>query len=94
MSFNNLDIDIKFEGDGINEVGYDPSGRIIVEIDEKYFRPTEVDTLLGDYSKAKSILGWEPEYSVEMLCKEMVTSDYNYFANKISEESIYRKVFG
>lgn len=94
MSFNNLDIDIKFEGDGLSEIGFDPSGRILVEVDPKYFRPTEVDTLLGDYSKAKSVLGWEPEYSVEMLCKEMITSDYDYFRNTISQEPIVRKVFG
>jgi len=94
MSFNNLDIDIKFEGDGLTEIGFDQSGRILVEIDPKYFRPTEVDTLLGDYSKAKSVLGWQPEYSVEMLCKEMVTSDYKYFSNNLSKESIVSKVFG
>ena len=94
MSFNNLDIDIRFEGDGLNEVGFDPSGKILVEVDAKYFRPTEVDTLLGDYSKAKSVLGWEPEYSVEMLCKEMVLHDYGYFKKNIHEDSILRKVFG
>jgi GDPmannose 4,6-dehydratase len=94
MSFNNLDIDIRFEGDGLNEVGFDPSGKILVEVDAKYFRPTEVDTLLGDYSKAKSVLGWEPEYSVEMLCKEMVLHDYGHFKKNIHEDSILRKVFG
>jgi len=77
LSFNYLNIDIQFEGEGLNEVGFDKSGRILVEVDSKYFRPTEVDSLVGDYSKAKSVLGWSPKYTVEKLCEEMVNSDYS-----------------
>ena len=51
-------------------------GDPIVKVDKKYFRPSEVDTLLGDPSKAKTKLGWEPKISVEMLCKEMIEEDY------------------
>ena len=70
----NLDMDLYWEGDGLNEVGYVNSKKTIY-IDERYYRPTEVDNLLGDSSKAKKILGWTPEYSFEDLVKEMVESD-------------------
>jgi GDPmannose 4,6-dehydratase len=73
-----FDMDIKWEGEGLNEKGIDEnSGKTIIEIDEKYFRPTEVDVLLGDYSKAKKKLGWKPEISFEELITEMCESDYN-----------------
>ena len=94
MSFNHLGIDIQFRGEGLNEVGFDKSGRVLVEIDPKYFRPTEVDTLLGDYTKAKTVLGWEPEYTVEKLCEEMVNSDYKYFKNNLKQDPTFTKVFG
>ena len=80
MTFKYLDIDIEWSGDGINEKGIDmKTGKTIVQIDEKYFRPTEVDQLLGDYTKAKNVLGWTPKYSVEQLCQEMVQYDYDRF---------------
>ena len=50
-------------------------GDVIVRVDPRYFRPTEVETLLGDPSKAKAILGWEPEITVEEMCAEMVAND-------------------
>jgi GDPmannose 4,6-dehydratase len=50
-------------------------GQVIVEVDPEYFRPTEVDQLIGDASKAKEKLGWEPRYSLEKLIEEMITSD-------------------
>lgn len=78
MSFKFLNIDVIFSGEGLDEKGYDKkTGKIIVEIDEKYFRPTEVDSLLGDYTKAKNTLGWVPECQVEELCHEMVQSDFD-----------------
>ena len=65
-------LQILWEGDGINEVGINKlTGKVVVRIDEKYFRPTEVETLLGDASKAKRILGWEPEYSFDDLVEDM-----------------------
>ena len=77
MAFKYLDINIKWVGVGKNEVGLDENGKVIVEIDPEYFRPTEVDQLLGDSTKAKNKLGWIPKYTVEDLCKEMVFSDYD-----------------
>jgi len=70
-----LDIIINWQGEGLDEKGYDDSGRCIVSVDERYFRPTEVETLLGDASKAKEKLGWEPKISFSELVKEMVSED-------------------
>ena len=83
MAFKVLDIDIIWEGVGVDEKGIDSkTGNILVEVDEKYFRPTEVDLLIGDSTKAKTILGWIPKYSVEDLCKEMVYSDFEEISKK------------
>ena len=80
MSFNNVGIQIVWQGEGINEKGIDiETGKVLVEIDPEYFRPSEVDLLIGDYTKAKTVLGWEPTYTVEELCKEMVESDLELF---------------
>ena len=71
-----LDIRIAWEGKGIEEKGIDAAtGKPIVAIDPRYFRPAEVDTLLGDPSKARRKLGWEPRISFEELVTEMVTAD-------------------
>ena len=74
---NELDITIAWQGNGVQEKGYDQFGKCIVSVDPRYFRPTEVDTLLGDISKAKRVLGWEPKISFDQLVKEMVREDYN-----------------
>jgi GDPmannose 4,6-dehydratase len=71
-----LDMKITWNGEGIAERGFDHSGRCIVAVDPKYFRPTEVDTLLGDASKAREKLGWSPTTSFEELVREMVLEDY------------------
>jgi GDPmannose 4,6-dehydratase len=72
-----LDMDIEWEGEGVNEVGIDrKTGKQIVAVDPRYFRPTEVETLLGDPSKAKNKLGWEPKISLDELVREMVAADY------------------
>lgn len=71
-----LEIGIRWEGVGVNEKGFDSkTGELIVAVDSRYFRPTEVDTLLGDPSKAKQKLGWEPQTPFEELVKEMVAED-------------------
>jgi GDPmannose 4,6-dehydratase len=71
-----LGLRIGWQGNGADERGIDPdSGRTIVAIDPRYFRPAEVDTLLGDPSKARRQLGWEPEISFEELVREMVAAD-------------------
>ena len=83
-----LGITLSFSGSGLEEVGLITKiegndapalkvGDIIVRIDRRYFRPAEVDTLLGDPSKAKEKLGWEPKISTLELCKEMVSEDKN-----------------
>ncbi len=78
LAFKYVGINIKWKGEGINEVGLNSeNGKILIEIDPFYFRPTEVDLLLGDASKARRELGWEPVYSFEELVKEMVVSDLN-----------------
>jgi GDPmannose 4,6-dehydratase len=80
MSFSHIGIEIKWTGEGVNEKGIDSlTGKVLVEIDSKYFRPAEVDLLVGDYSKAKNELGWEPKTTVEELCKMMVESDLELF---------------
>ncbi len=66
---------IRWEGQGIDEKGYDISGKCIVAVDPRYFRPTEVETLLGDPSKAKLKLGWTPKISFDELVAEMVRED-------------------
>lgn len=76
MAFNAAGIQIKFEGSGINEFGYDSaSGRQILKISPEFFRPAEVDLLLGDPAKAKNILGWQSETSVKKLVEMMVDYD-------------------
>jgi GDPmannose 4,6-dehydratase len=70
-----LGIHVRWEGSGINEKGYDADGNCIVSVDPRYFRPTEVETLLGDPSKAKEKLGWQPKTTFEELVKEMVRED-------------------
>jgi GDPmannose 4,6-dehydratase len=70
-----LGIAIRWEGAGVEEKGYDVAGRCIVAVDPRYFRPTEVETLLGDPSKAKEKLGWTPQTSFADLVAEMVRED-------------------
>lgn len=71
-----LDMHIEWRDSGVNEHGIDTqTGRTVVRIDARYFRPTEVDTLLGDASKARQRLGWQPETSFADLVKEMVSAD-------------------
>ncbi|MBW7835273.1 MAG: GDP-mannose 4,6-dehydratase [Sphingomonadales bacterium] len=70
-----LDMSITWKGRGIDEKGYDAQGKCIVAVDPRYFRPTEVDTLLGDASKAREKLGWKPMTTFDDLVAEMVRED-------------------
>lgn len=89
LSFKEIGVEVKFEGEGVNEKGYVAScsnpdyqleeGTEIVAVDPKYFRPTEVDLLIGDSSKAQKTLDWKPKYTVETLCSEMVQADIELF---------------
>lgn len=81
-SFAVLGAEIAWEGKGVHEVGRitkgldNRKGEIVIEVDPRYFRPTEVDFLQGDYTKAKKILGWEPKVSFHELVKKMINSDF------------------
>jgi GDPmannose 4,6-dehydratase len=75
LAASHLDMKIRWEGSGANEKGYDASNKCIISVDPRYFRPTEVETLLGDASKAKLDLGWEPKISFSSLVEEMVFED-------------------
>ncbi len=71
-----LGMDIEWRGQGVEEVGVDRSdGRVIVRVDPRYFRPTEVDALLGDPSKIRDKLGWQPEVTFDGLVREMIEAD-------------------
>lgn len=75
-SFALRGFDIKWKGDGVDEIGYDANtDRDLIFISDKYFRPAEVEELLGDSTKARTELGWEPQYSFDQLVKEMVDHD-------------------
>ncbi|MDC0336588.1 GDP-mannose 4,6-dehydratase [Alphaproteobacteria bacterium] len=84
---NFLGIELEFRGTGVNEIGVIAAisnlsletlrvGQTIIRVDQRYFRPAEVTTLLGDPTKAKKLLGWEPQISAKEMCKEMIESDY------------------
>ena len=89
MAFAEVGVELAFEGEGVNEVAKVKSasnsnyafvvGQEVVKIDPKYFRPTEVDLLIGDPSKAKEKLGWKPKYDLTALVKEMMGSDLKLF---------------
>ena len=76
IAFKEIGIILKWSGDGIKEVGKDDAnGKVLVQIDKRYFRPTEVNYLEGDASKAREKLGWAPKISLESMIAEMVQSD-------------------
>jgi GDP-D-mannose dehydratase len=71
----NNNIKIRWKGKGLKEKAYDENDNSIVECDTTYLRPLEVDTLLGDYRKAKKILKWKPKINIKQLAKEMVENE-------------------
>jgi len=80
-AFEVVGIHIHWKGEGLDEVGFDASsGKELVKVDPRYFRPTEVDFLLADPAKAKNVFGWTPEISFEQLVKEMVEKDVEFLA--------------
>jgi GDPmannose 4,6-dehydratase len=88
MAFEEVGIILDFEGEGLHEVGrvraclkdyYVPIGKAVVAVDPNYFRPTEVELLIGDPTKAQTKLGWTPEYTVEDIVKDMVAADLKLF---------------
>ncbi|MFC6875996.1 GDP-mannose 4,6-dehydratase [Flavobacterium myungsuense] len=89
MSFNEVGVVVDFKGEDVNETATVVSssnpeyafkvGQVVVKIDPAYFRPTEVELLIGDNTKAKTKLGWEPKYTLDMLVKEMMQADLEIF---------------
>lgn len=76
LAFREAGVDIEWEGEGVNEIGRDAdSGKVLVEVDPMFYRPTEVDLLIGDASKAREKLGWRTKVSFEELVKMMMRSD-------------------
>ena len=93
LSARELGVELEFEGVGVDEIAVVSTiagalapalsvGQVIVRVNPRYFRPAEVETLLGDPSKAKELLGWEPEISVEEMCAEMVGYDLDQAIQK------------
>lgn len=77
LAFRELGIELEWKGNGADEKGVEPeSGKVLVEVDPNYFRPTEVELLVGDYSKAKRVLGWKPTVSFKELVQIMVNADW------------------
>jgi len=77
LAFKELGIELEWQGKGIDEKGIDrATGKVLVEIDPNYFRPTEVDLLVGDATKAKTLLDWEPKVGIEELVRIMVKADW------------------
>jgi GDPmannose 4,6-dehydratase len=87
-AFEELGIELHFEGEGVEEEAIVaachgdfklPKGKVVIKVDPRYFRPTEVDVLIGDASKARERLGWQPAYDLDALVKEMVREDLQLF---------------
>ena len=95
LAFQEAGIKVAFTGNGIHEKGVVvdcqnedfsiPTGQVVVAIDPSYFRPTEVDLLIGDSSKARQKLGWEPRYNLEMLVKEMIDADLKKYQSALGK---------
>ena len=92
MSFSELGIKLAFRGEGQEEEGFIlennseyklEEGKVVIKVDSKYYRPTEVDLLIGDSTKAKNKLGWKPKYDLAALIKEMVASDIYLFKKEL-----------
>ena len=80
MAFNEIGIKLVWKGSGSNEKGLNAeNGSTLIEVDENYYRPTEVDLLIGDPSKANEILGWKHKYDLKKMVIEMVKSDVKLF---------------
>lgn len=76
LAFSMAGFDLEWQGEGVDEKGIcKSSGKTLVEVDPRYFRPTEVDFLLGDPTKAKDLLGWKPKYNLQTLVEDMMQSD-------------------
>lgn len=83
MAFKAVDIGVEWSGSAENEIGKNSqTGEVIIKINQKFYRPAEVDLLIGDYTHAKNKLGWEPKTTLEQLCKMMVDADLRRYQEK------------
>ncbi|RZK67700.1 MAG: NAD-dependent epimerase/dehydratase family protein, partial [Pedobacter sp.] len=93
MSFKQVGIELEFKGEGVEEKAYVVScnntdyqleiGKEVVAVDPAYFRPTEVDLLIGDPTKSKTKLGWKPQYDLEGLVEDMMAADVEHFKKEL-----------
>ncbi len=91
MAFGHAGIELEWEGEGVNERGIDKeTGKTVIEVDPQYFRPTEVDLLLGDPTKAQEKLGWKFEYDIDALVEDMVKADHQSLLDSINGEGKVR----
>ena len=98
LAFKEVNVEIEFKGEGVSEVGIIKSsanpnfaftiGQEVIKIDPSYFRPTEVDLLIGDNTKAKTLLGWEPKYTLGMIVKEMMQADLKVIRSEKLAKSV------
>ena len=89
LAFKEVGIEVAWEGSGVEEIGRDvKTGKTLVAVDPRYFRPTEVDLLLGDAAKARRLLGWAPETSFAQMVTEMVKSDFGLVAREASHRRL------
>jgi len=80
MAFKEAGISVEWKGEGVSEKGYNTeTGDVLVEVDKRYFRPTEVDLLIGNPAKAEKVLGWKAKYDLQALVSEMVQADIKHF---------------
>jgi GDPmannose 4,6-dehydratase len=88
-TFSDVGIQLEWRGEGVEEKGYDvATGRCLIEVDPRYFRPTEVDLLIGDPTKAREVLGWKHETSARELAREMVEEDVRLLKNALAKDSL------
>ena len=93
LAFHEVGIELRWEGEGVDEKGIDQAtGKVLVEVDPKYFRPAEVEQLLGDPTKAKTLLGWNPrKTSFEDLVKIMVKHDMKFVRKLYLKEQLAKE---
>ncbi|HDP74542.1 MAG TPA: GDP-mannose 4,6-dehydratase [Bacteroidales bacterium] len=92
LAFNELGIELEWTGKGADEKGIDKAtGKTLVEIDPNYFRPTEVDLLVGDATKAKTLLGWEPQVGIQELVRTMVKTDWERIQKSYNIQNFWKK---
>jgi GDPmannose 4,6-dehydratase len=92
LAFHEAGIELEWQGEGENEKGIcKATGKVLIEIDPNYYRPAEVDTLLGDPTKARTQLGWNPnQTSIEELVKIMMQHDLNYVVRFKDRDSLQK----